>query len=65
MPDALVLFWPCSLELISQPFNNIFLSQQINISISSSRRNDQPNIGRFNAWIRQNWSMAPKDPRFR
>jgi hypothetical protein len=27
---------------ISQPFSNVFLSQQINISINSSRRNHQP-----------------------
>jgi hypothetical protein len=32
-----------SLELISQSFSSVFLSQQISISISSGRRNDQPN----------------------
>jgi hypothetical protein len=33
----------CSLELISQPFSSVFLSQQINMSISGSHRNDKPN----------------------
>jgi hypothetical protein len=32
---------PCSLELISQPFSSVFLSQQISISIS--RFYSQPN----------------------
>ena len=53
------LFWqrkflPCSLELISltyQPWNNVFLSQQISFSYLISRRNHQVLIKLLAPWL--------------